>query len=284
MVTGFLSIAGQQFSRGEWLCSIGNSKSKRRDWVFRTGGHLLVSGCQGVYQTSHNAQHPPPPKDKESSSVNRGIVEKPWLDWGLCSSVPSTTPQMRKWAWLMGNTREKIQTAYSSLLQSFQNHLTPIPTDVPLFFDQLCKAIQECDSGKLTCWCCCPPSACRPQLQFLWLVRSQLNPLSSACPLSPQMSAKKIDTCWRTANECQKQAGSLEQLIISFVLLLCTAEKHHLAQNWQNLLTRSLANKGLDGLRKNATKWDILERLVKFSEMYTKNALKIKRLMIWNCT
>lgn len=53
------------------------------------------------------------------------------------------------------------------------------------------------------------------------------------------------------------------------------------AQNWQNLLTRLLANKGLDGLRENVTKWDTLKRLVKFSEMYTKkNALKIKRLMI----
>lgn len=46
---------------------------------------------------------------------------------------------------------KQIQNAYSSLPQSFQNHLTPIPTDVPLFFYQFRKAIQECDSGELTC-------------------------------------------------------------------------------------------------------------------------------------
>lgn len=119
----------QPRASGGRLCSMDNSKSQRRDWVVTTGrqkrvsgySHHLVSGHQGFYQTSSTHR-----ERSRLSPVSIGpLLRNPDLTEGWACQSHQTTPQMRKWAWATENTRKNVQTAYSSLPQSFQNHLTP---------------------------------------------------------------------------------------------------------------------------------------------------------------
>lgn len=97
MVTGFLSIAGQWFSSREWLCSSGNSKSERRDWVVRTGGQWILKSLSEwtpESPTSHNAQHPSPPRTR-SHLVSIGVLlRSPDLTEGC---APQSHQQLHRW-------------------------------------------------------------------------------------------------------------------------------------------------------------------------------------------